>query len=186
MTYYTYAYLDHNNKPYYIGKGKGRRAYHKNHTVERPSKDKIIFLKTGLTEENALKHEAYLINILPNLQNVAGYGFVKGTAPLTKEHKGKISKAMKVSRAKQIITQEHKDSMRASIKSHWDSLTDEERKQRIQNFVSPPTKTFIIDGKKFDGISSICEYYGLRKSVVCGRIYSKSPKWSNWSLSEGL
>ena len=185
MTYYTYAYLDHNNKPYYIGKGKGRRAYHKNHTVERPSKDKIIFLKTGLTEEEALKHEAYLISILPNLQNKRRYDCIKGSAPLTEEHKAKISKAMKVSRAKQIITKEHKNSMSSSIKSHWDGLTSEEKKLRTQNFVSPPIKTFIIDGKSFQGISSICNFYGLTKGVVAGRIYSKSSKWKHWSLSEG-
>ena len=185
MSYYTYAYLDHNNKPYYIGKGKGRRAYHKNHAVERPSKDKILFLKTGLTEDEALKHESYLISILPNLQNKKRYDTRKSCAPLSEEHKDKISKSMKVSRGNQVITQEHKHSMSVSIKSHWNKLSDEERRFRKQNFVSPPIKTFIVDGKRFHGISSIVKFYSLSKGVVAGRIYSKSPKWAHWSSSEG-
>ena len=45
MQYYTYAYLDENNIPYYIGKGKSNRAWDKNHSVILPTNDKIILLK---------------------------------------------------------------------------------------------------------------------------------------------
>ena len=61
--FYTYAYLCEDKTPYYIGKGEGNRAYSKNHTVEVPSKEYILFLKTNLSEENAFKHEIYLIGI---------------------------------------------------------------------------------------------------------------------------
>jgi hypothetical protein len=63
--YYTYAYLRKNRTPYYVGKGKGDRAYRKDRRV-RPPKDqsRIIFLKQNLTEEEAFKHETYMIAVL--------------------------------------------------------------------------------------------------------------------------
>jgi len=63
--YYTYAYLDDNNKPYYIGKGSGNRAYAPHSNVEVPKdKSKILFLKKNLSEKKAFEHEAYIIEIL--------------------------------------------------------------------------------------------------------------------------
>ena len=62
--YYTYAYLREDGTPYYIGKGKNKRVYVKARTVPLPiDKSKIIFLKKNLTEEQALKHEEYMIFI---------------------------------------------------------------------------------------------------------------------------
>lgn len=63
--YYTYAYLREDRTPYYIGKGKDYRAYSKvNRKVNVPPKDRIIFLKQNLTEEEAFKHEVYMIAVL--------------------------------------------------------------------------------------------------------------------------
>lgn len=61
--YYTYAYLRENRTPYYIGKGKFDRVYRRNKKDIKPPKDKsrIIFLKKNLTEEDAFKHEIYMI-----------------------------------------------------------------------------------------------------------------------------
>lgn len=51
--------------PYYIGKGRGNRIYSKQRVV-KPPKDKslILFLKKGLTEAEAFKHEVYMIFVL--------------------------------------------------------------------------------------------------------------------------
>ena len=64
--YYTYAYLREDRTPYYIGKGKGDRAFIKGKGEVRPPKDssRIIFLKQNLTEEEAFKHEKYMIAVL--------------------------------------------------------------------------------------------------------------------------
>jgi hypothetical protein len=64
--HYTYAYLREDRTPYYIGKGKGYRAFIKGKAEIRPPKDesRIIFLKQNLTEEEAFKHETYMIAVL--------------------------------------------------------------------------------------------------------------------------
>lgn len=62
--YYTYAYLrKKDGTPYYIGKGCGNRAYKRSKKDIKSPKDKsrIIILKNNLTEEEAFKHEIYMI-----------------------------------------------------------------------------------------------------------------------------
>jgi hypothetical protein len=65
MIYYTYAYLREDKTPYYIGKGKGNRAYGKRYKGIKPPKDKsrILILKNNLTEEEAFRHEVYMIDV---------------------------------------------------------------------------------------------------------------------------
>jgi len=104
MEYYTYAYLREDRTPYYIGKGKGNRAYKRTRKELKSPKDKsrILILKQNLTEEEAFKHEIYMIavfgrkdlgtGILRNRTN-GGEGF--SGAIHTPETKAKLSAAMK-------------------------------------------------------------------------------------------
>ena len=51
--YYVYAYISKKGLPYYIGKGKGRRAFQK-HNVSVPKDiSKIVFLETNLSNDGA-------------------------------------------------------------------------------------------------------------------------------------
>lgn len=62
--FYTYAYLRKDGTPYYIGKGSFNRAYRKHKNISLPKdKSRIIFLKQNLTEEDAFKHEKYMIAV---------------------------------------------------------------------------------------------------------------------------
>ena len=62
--FYTYAYLRSNGTPYYIGMGTGRRAFVKHSNVKVPPPERILFLKTGLTHGEAVRHEIYMISVL--------------------------------------------------------------------------------------------------------------------------
>ena len=63
--FYTYAYLREDRTPYYIGKGCGNRLHTKGKREFNSPKDKlrVIFLKHNLTEEEAFKHEIYMIAV---------------------------------------------------------------------------------------------------------------------------
>jgi hypothetical protein len=103
--YYTYAYLRKDGTPYYIGKWKGYRAFHKKRgEIKVPPVERILFLKRELTEEEAFRHEVYLIavlgrkdlgtGILRNLTNggegSSGNVWSKGSREkMSKIHKGK-------------------------------------------------------------------------------------------------
>lgn len=52
--YYVYAYLRTDGSPYYIGKGKKRRAFSTAHNIHLPTdKSRIVFLETNLTNIGA-------------------------------------------------------------------------------------------------------------------------------------
>jgi len=59
--YYTYAYLRLDGTPYYIGKGRGKRAYSDNHRIGLPSPDRIKILDYFDVEEDAINEEIRLI-----------------------------------------------------------------------------------------------------------------------------
>ncbi len=101
--FFTYAYLREDGTPYYVGKG-GRtdRVKAKHHRVPVPPDDRILFLKTGLTEEEAFRHEKYMIHVLGRKDLGTGilWNFTDGGEGstgyvATKETKEKLSRVMK-------------------------------------------------------------------------------------------
>ena len=130
--FYTYAYLREDGTPYYIGKGTGNRIYSTWRRLKPPKdKSRIIFLKQNLTEEEAFKHEIYMIavfgrkdlgtGILRNLTNggEGPSGMVHG-----EETRRKISEESKKGRASMTPEQRSEASRKAAS-----SQTPEQRSQ---------------------------------------------------------
>lgn len=134
-TYYVYAYLRIDGTPYYIGKGKGNRAF-QDHITHKPPHDfyRVVFLEKNLTEIGAFALERRYIRwygrkdigtgILRN-QTDGGEG-VSGMCH-TEETKQKISDANR-GKQKPPRTDDHRKKI---SEANTGKVVSEEQKQMI-------------------------------------------------------
>ena len=181
MEYYTYAYLREDDTPYYIGKGKGKRLYYKYGKNCKPPKDRsrIIKLKQNLTEEEAFKHEIYMINVFGKkcdgtgiLMNIADGGNAPPIISGDKHH-------MKTEKYKKRISEKL-----TGRKGHpaWNKgiPIKEEVRQKIigeGNGVSQWWKLTFIDNRELVmcGLTNWCKKNGYSKGCL-GRVASGERK----------
>ena len=141
--YYVYFYLRSRDSaigkagtPYYVGKGKGRRAYRKSRLVPVPKDtNNIVFVLNNLTEEQAFQNEIDFISwygrvdsgngILRNLTD-GGEGS-SGWIPSEKT-KRKISEASKG----KILSEETRRKMSKANKGK--TLSEETRRKMSESF----------------------------------------------------
>jgi len=162
--FYTYAYLREDKTPYYIGKGTGDRIYSTNRRNNPPKdKSRIIFLKQNLTEEEAFRHEIYMIAVFGRkdletgiLRNktyggdgISGYVFSEETKKkLSEAHKGKTHseeskrKMSEVNKGK-TLSEEHKIKLSEAKKGKTFS---EESKRKMSE--AHKGKTFSEESKR--------------------------------------
>jgi len=181
--YYTYAYLREDGTPYYIGKGKGDRAYRK---VGKPcatpkDKSKIIQLKTNLTEEEAFNHERYMIFILGRkdlgtgiLLNKSDGGEGRSGYIPTEELKRNQSEKMK-GENNPLYGKRGKDSPRYG-KKHTQETKDKIRKSLQGNVISKETRIKISEKNKLNRLGENNSFYGRKHTEETKRKMSEAAK----------
>ena len=128
--YYTYAYLREDRTPYYIGKGKANRINSSLHTINLPPEERRIYLKKNLTDEQARKHEIYMISVLGRkdlgigiLRNMTDGGEGCSGRRFSEETKKKLSEKKRGKK----FTEEHKRKLSESAKKRKSSKKTREK-----------------------------------------------------------
>ena len=166
--FYTYAYLREDKTPYYIGKGQGRRIYSTDRKVKPPkNKLRIIFLKQNLTEEEAFKHEIYMIFLYGRkdlgtgiLRNMTDGGEGASGAIRNDETRKKLSEANKGSKNPsygKTTSKETRRKISAANKGekhpNYGKITSDEAKKKLSDankgkILSEETKKKLSDANK--------------------------------------
>jgi hypothetical protein len=204
MQYYTYAYLRKDGTPYYIGKGKNNRAFYKTKNEIKPPRDKsrIIFLKQNLTEEEAFKHEKYMIAVFgrKDLETGILYNRTNGGEGISglrlteeqRKRRGEIQRGRPV-----------KESVKLKIKNKllgvkWDEQrieslksamnTEKVRKKQlegIQKYNERGYKITTPDNEDYFVISTIVklvEILPLSRASIKRLIYNKKESIKGWKI----
>ncbi len=142
--FYTYAYLRKDRTPYYIGKGNGKRAYERNRWEIKPPKDKfrILILKQNLNEEEAFRHEKYMISVFGRkdlgtgiLRNRTNGGEGPSGVLVSKETRKKLSELRKCKYSGEknpMYGKSHSEEVRKRMsESHKGKLIPEEVRKRM-------------------------------------------------------
>ena len=163
--FYTYAYLRKDGTPYYIGKGTGKRAYKLRPNIHRPDRERILLLKKNLTEEEAFKHEEYMIYVLGRKD--LGTGILLN---LTNGGDGNTSGMIHTEETKRKIGASNKGKIHSKKQNKIHSEFMKGRKPWNKGLKGAGyrlgTKECVYRDKKFSSMTDAAEYFGVSISAV--------------------
>lgn len=134
LKFYVYAYLREDGSPYYIGKGTGKRAWRKEHTISPPvNKSLIVICENNLTELGAWSIERRLIRWYGRQCDGSGTlrNFYEGGTggPVPEDVRQKISKTRK----EQGQSEANLAATKAGINQYIANLSPEEHRKRFDS-----------------------------------------------------
>lgn len=206
--FYVYAYLRKDRTPYYIGKGKGRRAWIKHKRIIQRPKDleRIQIIKDGLEEQEAFDLEIKTITLYGRkeigtgiLRNFTDGGEGTSGYKHTEEAKQKIADAHKNNtyNVGRVWTQEQRNVVSKRMKGHSFFLgckhTPESKKAMSQkrkgvkfskehraNMGASSTKKISVNGTIYNSAKEASEFMRISAGAVSHRALAKSYESRNW------
>jgi len=159
--YYTYAYLREDGSPYYIGKGTYRvalqqRIDEKRHSINLPPKDRRIILKDFETEEEAFRHEVYMISVFGRKD--IGTGILRNKTDGGEGPAGRILTEIH----KQRISTTNTGKKRSSV------FKEDARKRATGN--RNRRKKCVYKGIEFESQAKAAEYFGVSQGTITNHL----------------
>lgn len=197
--HYVYAYVRKDNSPYYIGKGKGKRAWSRTDRTVFPNKDhsNIVILEHNLTNVGSLAIERRMIAWYGRKDLGTGILYNKtdggdgncGWLP-SEETKQKISNQNK-GKKKFNNSQKERMSLARSGNNHWNygKTTPSKTKTKISDSVKKHNKTRIFDYKVYtllDLISGKTYKYTKITSLALFDSLEINPSGFKWAMKYNI
>ena len=193
--YYVYAYLrKSDNTPYYIGKGKGKRAIHKHSVTVPKDKSKIIFLEQNLSEIGALALERRMIawygrkdngtGILRNKTD-GGEGFtgIIRTAELHQRIAKSNTGKTRSEKAKDNI-RKSKEKLSPATRQKMSIAAQNRTPEEIESMVAHSRRKCISPiGEVFDSLTAASKHYNKTVSAIKNSITRGVSGWKYCNLS---
>lgn len=173
--YYIYAYLRKDGTPYYIGKGRKKRAWDKNHSWPIPAdKSRIIIMEQNLSNIGACALERFYIRWYGRIDNETGIlrNMTDGGEGFSGKHSTQTKRKMSLSHKGKIKDEKWRKSLSQSLK---DKKKSDEHSEKCR--LNGAKSYIIIDNQ------------GLKHNVFCLKDFclkNNLDYHSMWRVANGL